>query len=349
MRVRILLPKQDLLRPIHIDLKFFDRRNIMKKIFGSLEPGGEEVSDLVVPPIRRETSNGAPKVSSDSSGSAAEVVVSESVGVGPTLVRPLVIDIGAEHSNGLAGAKPKEAERIAVPALDAVPHVTCAIRPESRIVLPSSGEAPMLERFRVLEHRLNHLRRERPFRRVLVTSAAPKEGKTFLSVNLAITLARSSARVLLIDADMRRPAVDAMLGLKPEAGLADILSNKRSFAECLRTVDPLKLFYISAGEANSDAGELLNTERARDVFQHASELFDWVIVDSCPMLPFSDVHLLAAMTDAVLMVTRAEVTNRTDLKEALTALTPYRMLGVVLNASGDAREKAYYHPYYKNK
>ena len=251
----------------------------------------------------------------------------------------------------VSSALPNETEQLHIELADLnkVEHATCTIVPESRMVMPGAGHVPVVERLRVLEHRLNHLRQTRPFKRILVTSAAPREGKTVVALNLAATLARTSSRVLLIDADMRRSGVARALGLKPGPGLPEILEGKLTLAEALRLIEPLNVFYLSSGESvNEDQGDLLKTPRTRELFQQLGEQFDWIIVDSCPILPFSDAHRLAAITDAVLMVVRAEVTSRTDLQDALAALTNYHLLGIVLNGSEDAREQGYY-SYYKRK
>ena len=251
-----------------------------------------------------------------------------------------------------ASAVPEQSEplQIALASFDEIEHITCTMAPESRMVMPGGGQITVLERLRVLEHRLKHLRITRPFKRILVTSAAPREGKTVVAVNLAATLARTSSRVLLIDADMRRSGIARALGLNPQLGLPEVLKGKLTAQETMRLVDPLNFFFLGAGESNcgEDQGDLLQTTRAHELFQQLGDRFDWIIVDSCPLLPFSDAHRLAAMTDAVLLVTRAEVTTRTDLQDALAALTSYHLLGIILNGSDDGREKGYY-SYYRHR
>ncbi len=309
------------------------KRKNMSKIFDALQRGGGQLSDLIVPSGSGQTANGT---TTHLSGAAVRADEQEGLPATDEKLDDLVRSV----SKALAPRAVESAELVAAPG------VKCSITPESRVIVPRTGQLPVLERFRVLEHRLNHLRGVRPFKRILVTSAAPREGKTFVSINLAITLATASSRVLLVDADMRRPGVDKALGLERHAGLAEILEGKQKLNDVLRIVEPLNCHYLSAGEPGTDAGELLKTERAGKLFGRIGDLFDWVIVDSCPILPFSDVHLLASMTDAVLMVARTALTNRSDLQEALAALTAHHLLGIVLNGSEGASDKSYYSRYY---
>jgi tyrosine-protein kinase Etk/Wzc len=130
-----------------------------------------------------------------------------------------------------------------------------------------------LEKFRYLGHRLQQLRSKRTLSRVLVTSAIPKEGKTVVSVNLAAVLARSSSRVLLIDADMRQANVRGLLGEPSRTGLADLLEGRETLSSALRFIDLLGIFYLPAGFPSSNPVELLQGQRMRDLMQATAASF----------------------------------------------------------------------------
>lgn len=234
---------------------------------------------------------------------------------------------------------------IEIPELDDVEHVHCSIRPESRIVMPGTADSAVLEQLRLFDHRLAQFRALEPFKRVLVTSASPGEGKTVVSINLAITVASSLPRVLLIDSDIRRGSIAPTLGIERKEGLAEVLKGERTLAETMCFLEHLKLYFLSSG-GTGRGSELLNTQAARDLFQRVGDYFDLVIVDSCPVLPFSDAHKLAELTEAVLIVVRNNVTNRTELEEVLSLLSSYRLLGIVLNGSTEEAKRSY--QYYKH-
>jgi len=128
-----------------------------------------------------------------------------------------------------------------------VESVAWRIDSEKRIVAWGESHAVGAEKFRVLRYRLQHLRMGRALCKVLVTSAIPREGKTFVATNLAFTLVRSSPRVLLIDADLRLSSVHQMLGLPPMAGLAELLDGKLEPGAAIRRLEPSGVYYLPAG------------------------------------------------------------------------------------------------------
>jgi capsular exopolysaccharide synthesis family protein len=254
---------------------------------------------------------------------------------------------GTQHKTVLPAEQAPINSNIDIPELKNIEHVKCSIRPESRIVIPGSTDSPVLEQFRLLDHRLGQFQAVESFKRVLITSAAPGEGKTVVSINLATTVATTKLRVLLIDSDMRRGSIANRLGIDRKDGLAEVLEGTRTLAQTLCFVDGLNFFFLSSG-ASGDNSELLNTQTARELFQRLGDAFDLVIFDSCPVLAFSDAHRLAELTDAILIVARTDVTNRRGLEEVVTLLSNYRVLGIVLNGSRD-RLETMYHYYYKRK
>jgi capsular exopolysaccharide synthesis family protein len=198
------------------------------------------------------------------------------------------------------------------------------------------------ETFRVMHHRLELIRHRRPLRKLLVTSAIPKEGKTTVALNLAVALARASQRVLLIDADLRHPGVHRALGLPAQAGLGDWLEQRGEMTALLRRVDPHGFYYLPAGTAQSNPGEVLRLSALTEFLASTTGRFDWVVVDSPPLVPFVDAHHLSTLVDGVLMVLRQGVTPRVALEKAFASLDRAFIAGAVVNGARDDN-----HGYYR--
>ena len=215
--------------------------------------------------------------------------------------------------------------------------VRCVFDPESHIVAHAGKQDPAAEKFRVLAQRLVQLRQRRPLSRLLVASSSPNDGKTVVAVNLAATLARTSARVALIDADLRQPGVGRALGIPAMPGLSDYLEGRIELAAAFKIAEPLRVYYVPAGQATGDPVDLLQGSPMDELMIYATETFDWVIFDSPPLHPFADAQHLASIADGVLLVARAEKTRRRALKQSLASLDGAHLLGVVFNACGEAR------------
>jgi capsular exopolysaccharide synthesis family protein len=251
----------------------------------------------------------------------------------------------AEQSGAAAARQPESWREMASAAQaggDALPRVP-AIRCAS-----ANGHRPAAtwhqtgqETFRVLHHRLEQLRRRRPLRKLLVSSAIPQEGKTTIAVNLAVVLARASRRVLLIDADLRHPGVHRALGLPAQAGLGDWLEGRSDRDEALRRVEPYGFYYLPAGEAQSNPGEILRQAPLEEFLTATAGSYDWVVIDSPPLAPFVDAHHLATLVDGVLLVLRRGVTPRSALEQAVTSLDRAYVAGVVVNGTGDGNHRYY--------
>lgn len=223
--------------------------------------------------------------------------------------------------------------------------ILCHLRPENRVVGCRQDYEFGAEKFRFLRHRLTQLRHRRPVS-ILITSSVPKEGKTLVAVNLAVSLASSSRRVALIDADIRHPSVQRALGLPHMPGLAEFLEENADLASSMRRVDPLGFYYLPAGKSSGNPFELLESSRMRELVELTTAAFEWVIIDSPPLVPFADAHRLAVLADAILLVARPQVTPRDMLRQVLSTLDRTKLAGVVLNASDDKKHDEYYYHYY---
>ncbi len=202
------------------------------------------------------------------------------------------------------------------------------------------------------------LRDIKPLRSVLISSGVPQEGKSFVAANLAISLARNrNNKVLLVDGDMRRYTLHKLLGCDPHPGLADYLAGRADLTDVMQRCSPsasgtqtafpglANLTLIPGGDGGDRASDLSASPRFAELLRDAGPVFDWIIVDSSPVLPVSDAVNLSRATDGVLLVTRSGVTDFTTAQKAQTQLKAANLLGVVLNAVTKVPQSAAYYGY----
>jgi capsular exopolysaccharide synthesis family protein len=230
----------------------------------------------------------------------------------------------------------------------------------SLISLPTLGDrGGGIEQFRGLRSQVYQFRDQNPLKTILVSSGMPAEGKTYVVANLAVSLARNrNNTVLLIDADLRRPSLHAILGAPSAPGLTEYLAGTADVSEILqRNENPRvveggithaipDLAFIPAGAGGDNASELVANHRIEELVAALSPHFDWILVDSPPVLAFSDAVDLARAADAVLLVARSATTPFDVAQRAQAAFSNSRILGFVLNAVKDApRGTSYYYGY----
>jgi protein-tyrosine kinase len=197
---------------------------------------------------------------------------------------------------------------------------------------PSSFAA---EQYQGLRMTVERLKKQRDVRLIAITSASAGDGKTVTAINLAGMLARdSNARVLLIDADLRRPAIAPRLGIAAAGtrGLADAIGDANvSLDSITQKIDGFNLWVVPAGTGQVPVHEVLRSPRLERVLQQAREQYDFVVLDTPPLLPVFDASQIARMVDGLLVVVSANHTPRKLLAEALTLLDPATVLGLVFN------------------
>jgi capsular exopolysaccharide synthesis family protein len=211
-------------------------------------------------------------------------------------------------------------------------------------------ETLMAEQFRKLRSVLNVHHLGNSLRSVLITSLAPEEGKTTISLNLAATVARGlDASVVLIDGDMRKKGLSILLGLADTPGLSGVLGGKRKVEEAVvqTEIDGLKI--LPAGTHALRHAELIVSARMRELIQELQNdhKITYVIIDSAPFLPTSDAHALSEMVDGILVVILADQTRRDVVRRELHAINKDKILGVVLN-NAEFETSHHYHKYYKS-
>lgn len=202
------------------------------------------------------------------------------------------------------------------------------------------------EEFRTLRSRLYQIREKLPLSKLMVTSALPKEGKSFVAANLAQVLVRQHGRrVLLLDADLRNPGMHRHLGANETPGLSDYLMGHSDELALLQRGPMDNLFFIPAGQVVSGAPELLANGRLKLLLQRLEPVFDWIILDTPPVIPVADSTLLANFCDGVLMVVRSNATPSDLARRARQEFQDKLLLGVVLNGApaGNSQSAYYYY------
>jgi len=262
------------------------------------------------------------------------------------LVLAVAVAFGLDYMNDTIKTPEDVTRRLKLPFLGLVPSV----RGDKHPLLTSSHVAHDFgEAFRALRTSLISKYPATGTKIMIVTSAQPLEGKTTTAANIAMALAYGGARVLLIDGDMRRPGLHRPLRLTNDRGLSQVLIGQARVRDVIqRTVDP-NLLAITAGKMPPNPSELLASERMRTLLTNlAHGPFDWIIIDTPPVLAVTDAVILAPMVSGVTFVVGAEMTRRRLAERALETIMASRprYAAVVLNRVDFARNKYYYSRYY---
>lgn len=231
-------------------------------------------------------------------------------------------------------------------SLDRLPAFRVEAIPERRLVTLAKERSVAAERIRMLGVRLRRLQQQHPIKTVLITSSIQDEGKSVLSANLAISLAKAKQHVLLLDGDCHQGSLAKLLGTGRSPGLTDWWRSVGSILAYVRRVSDLPLWFLPAGEPSLDAAEMLQSPRVSEMLAQLASCVDWVIVDSPPLAPLADSAIWTGVTDATLLVVRLGKTPRKLLRKVLDSLDQGKFLGVVLNDCSDPH-LSHYAQYYK--
>ena len=215
---------------------------------------------------------------------------------------------------------------------------------ESHLVSLPDSESPASEAFHLLGVRLRHLRRQRPLKKVLITSTIPQEGKSVVAANLACTLAlRTQQKVLLLEGDVRRPTQSKIFGIADKPGICEWLNGERSLVKSMYRLKEPGIWIFPAGAGTGNSLELLQSGGATPKIEQLMNWFDWVVIDSPPVLPLADTSVWTNMADGILLVTRQGTTQKKQLKCGLEALATQKLIGVVLNSAKNVSHSDYYY------
>jgi capsular exopolysaccharide synthesis family protein len=219
-----------------------------------------------------------------------------------------------------------------------------SVLPESHLACITDRKSPAAEAVRLLALRLRDLRRTRPLKKVVITSTIPQEGKSTISANLSCAFARrTEEKVLLVEGDIRLPAALQMFGIERKPGLCELLRDERVLADCVYRLGDTGLYILPAGVSANNPLELLQSPKLSSALDQLSACFDWIVIDSPPVLPLADTSVWMRLADGVLLVTRQGVTEKKQLKKGLDALEPQKVLGALLNGSNASRYSEYYY------
>lgn len=248
----------------------------------------------------------------------------------------------ASALNQAAAAEPVEAETL-LSARAVVPMPA----DDARLVCLTDQGSLAAEKFRVLGLRLRNLREKRPLKRVVVTSTIPEEGKSLTAANLALNQSRSKIlRTLLVDGDLRRPALAGRFGLGSTLpGLTECLRGEKQLSEVLYKLHGTNLWFLPSGVPPENPLELMQSGRMTDLLDRLGNLFDWIIIDTPPVFPLADTTFWMKLSDGVLLVTREGVSERKALKRVLETMDRSIFLGIVVNSCSSGEHKNYYKRY----
>jgi capsular exopolysaccharide synthesis family protein len=211
------------------------------------------------------------------------------------------------------------------------------------------------EAYRALRANISFSSIDRPVKTILVTSAAPREGKTTTVINLGIIMAQAGPRVLIVDADFRRPSLHHIFGFMPNGkrvlpGLSNLIVGNSQLREVLLPSGFARVALVPAGIAPPNPNELISSQRMKAVMADLAEQADIVLIDSPPCLLYSDAFLLAPLADGVLYVVRSGSQDKAAQRRVQRQLqqSKARMLGVVFNEA-EVEESAGSYSYYYSR
>jgi capsular exopolysaccharide synthesis family protein len=215
---------------------------------------------------------------------------------------------------------------------------------EDRLASLAEQTDATAEAFRLLGVRLKDMRQTRPLNKLLITSTVPQEGKSTVAANLACTLAHlSGEKTLLVEGDIRRPSLSGVFQLAGKAGICEWLREENTLAECVYRVEGAGIWILPAGKAAAAPLELLQSKKLPDLMDQLAALFDWVIVDSPPILPLADTSIWTRIVDGILLVTRQGTTEKKQLERGLRALDSSKVIGSLMNCSRVSSYSSYYY------
>lgn len=218
--------------------------------------------------------------------------------------------------------------------------------PDGKMVCLTAPDSLGAEKFRFLGVRLRQLQQKRPLKKVLVTSTLPEEGKSMVAANLATTLAKKeSQKILLLEGDLRRPTLPEQLGVGRNPGLSEWLQGEFCPITNIYRLAAGGFWFLPAGTPPENPLELMQSGKLSALIEQLEAWFDWIVIDSPPVLPLADTSVWARIADGILLVTREGTTEKQQLKRGLQALEQSKLLGAVLNSATDTHHSDYYQRY----
>lgn len=248
------------------------------------------------------------------------------------------------------------ARALGVPVLGMVPlEAKLGPRPDGRrpisVITALEHDDPAAEAFRTLRTNVTFVGAERPVQLLALTSPGPGEGKSTTASNLALALAAGGSRTLLVDADLRRPLIHRAFGLVQDPGLTDILIGSTPAREAIRPEVAAKLDVLPAGSSPPNPSELLGSDAMHGLLSELRREYDYIVIDTPPVLPVTDAAVIATVADATILTIRCGETEELPAQRAAEQLRRVnaRIAGVVLNGVDTRRDRHYgYYRYRRN-
>ena len=258
---------------------------------------------------------------------------------------------GAQHvfdalTSGSSAAdiadSPKHDDRLRI--LGQFQTLQISLAPENRLVSLTEQDSPAAEAFRLLGVRLRDLSRTRPLKKVLITSTIPQEGKTTVAADLAFTLARSTQqKILLLEGDVRRPALSQMFGLQENPGICEWLRGDHKLTSCIYYLEGPGVWIMPAGSSPQNPLEVLQSVKLNALMAQLADWFDTIVIDSPPVLPLADTSVWMRLADGIILVARKGITEKKQLQKGLEAIDPQKLIGALLNCSENLAHSHYYY------
>ena len=237
--------------------------------------------------------------------------------------------------------------------LELVREIPFNPNPEAHLIDMTRPDAAPTEEFRALRTRLNHMQTLQPIHTMVITSPSPAEGKSFSAVNLAMAESNIAGNMtLLADFDFRRPIIHNIFQVDRSPGITDYLLGKVALHEAIRKIAGTNLCILPAGEAVLNPLELLNLREVKLLLNQLPSVFNWIILDSPPLLFAADANLMSTLCHGTLLVVRIGATTIDSVTRAMQSLCQNNVLGIIVNGArrGELYSKyTYYHSYYYAK
>jgi capsular exopolysaccharide synthesis family protein len=243
--------------------------------------------------------------------------------------------------------EPDLPDRQAKTSFDQFQSLPVQLTANSRLICLTDKECLGAEKFRFLSVRLRQMQQTRLLKKLLITSTIPEEGKSMVCGNLAAVLAhKKQQKILLLEGDLRRPVMAARLGLSKLPGLTEWLHDKPGpITKSIYRLEEIGLWLLPAGKPAENPLELMQSGRLSELMEQLTSFFDWIIIDSPPVLPLADTSLWMRLADGILLIAREGVTQKRQLQRGLEVLESSKLLGMVLNSSSNSDHENYYQRY----
>lgn len=262
---------------------------------------------------------------------------------------PIEVPVNGTHTNGLAKGDHKSIDVDWRNFLARCRSIPFRPAPETHLIDVDKPHEIPAEEFRSLRTRLNHLQSQQDLHLIVVTSASPAEGKTFTAVNLALAQSQLETPVLLADLDLRRPVIHNLFQSERSPGFSDFILAESPLEECIRRIEGTNLYFLPAGSQVKNPLELLNMRHVKHMLEGLRKIFNWVILDTPPLLFSADANLLSTLTDGTLIVVRIGSTTYDNVIRAMQTLCENNVLGIVANGARAGELYSKYTYYYSKQ